>query len=103
MRRVKKTILLMLIAGSITFAFGNCASRVVYVRKAPPPVRVEVRSARPFPNAVWIAGHWQWNGVRFVWVSGKWVKPQSGRVWVPGHWRQTRHGWRWVPGRWKRI
>jgi|Deesub1362B_J571_1020462.scaffolds.fasta_scaffold15770_2 hypothetical protein len=105
MKAMKKQLLLGLILlalGTGVFLQG-CAYHVVYVRKAPPPARVEVRPPKPFPNAVWIAGHWHWNGVTFVWISGRWVKPRPGYVWVPGHWMRTHHGWRWVPGRWKRV
>ncbi len=103
MKAVRNSLFLLILAGLLALSVASCASRVVYVRKAPPPVRVEVRPARPFPNAVWVAGYWNWNGTRFVWVSGRWVKPRRGMVWVPGHWRHMRRGWRWVPGHWKRM
>ena len=80
----------------------GCAARVVYVRTAPPPPRVEVRPPRPAARAVWIPGHWRWTGHAYVWVSGRWELRPKGRVWVPGHWRRTRRGWMWVPGHWKK-
>ncbi|OQX84523.1 MAG: hypothetical protein B6D63_04340 [Candidatus Latescibacteria bacterium 4484_7] len=58
------------------FAFG--CSTTTYVRPAPPPLRVEIKPARPHRKAVWIRGHWRWAGRRRGWV------------WVPGHWKIVR-------------
>ncbi len=80
----------------------GCASRAVYVRVAPPPPKRQVRPPRPSARAVWIAGHWRWNGHRYVWVAGYWELRPKGRVWVPGHWKKTRHGFLWVPGHWRK-
>src|SRR5690242_7758191 len=44
----------------------------VVVIQEPPP-RVEVVTARPRPNAVWVKGHW--------------VREGKGHRWVPGYWR----------------
>ncbi|MDZ7338424.1 MAG: hypothetical protein ONB30_07785 [candidate division KSB1 bacterium] len=79
----------------------GCASRVVYVRSAPPAVRVEVAGPPPFAAAVWIPGHWEWHG-SWVWFPGHWAKAPRGKVWVPGYWQQTPRGWRWVKGHWAR-
>ena len=103
MRTKANKLWLIVLTGLMAISLMNCGPRVIYVRKAPPPVRVEVRPAKPFPTAVWISGYWRWNGTRYVWVAGRWVRPRRGYAWVPGHWRHTRHGWRWVPGHWKRI
>jgi hypothetical protein len=49
-----------------------CASK-----DSPPPARMEMRSAPPAPDAVWVQGRWVWQGRR------------TGYVWVPGHWRAS--------------
>ena len=55
----------------------GCARRViVYDRPEPPAPKVEIRTASPYPGAVWVPGHWKWRG------RGR------GYVWVPGHWRR---------------
>ena len=94
--------LLFLFAMPVNMFMNSCASRVVYVRVAPPPPRREVRPPRPHARAVWIAGHWRWNGRRYVWVAGYWELRPKGRIWVPGHWKRTPRGYVWVPGHWKK-
>ncbi len=78
-----------------------CAPRVVYVHEPPPPVKIEVKPPKPAPHAVWIPGHWKWNGRRYVWVPGHWELRPRGKTWVPGHWKKTPRGWVWIPGHWK--
>ena len=75
---------------------------VVYVDEAPPPRRVEVISARPGPDFVWIEGYWSWND-RYVWVPGRWDRPPRRNLrWASGRWRHgPHHQWYWEPGHWK--
>ena len=99
MRSILWVILFVILSGFST----QCASRVVYVKTPPPPVRVEVRPVSPYKTAVWIPGHWQWKRGRYVWVPGHWKQARAGYVWVPGHWSKRARGWVWVSGHWKRI
>ena len=73
----------------------------VVVVSAPPPPRVEVRTAAPYTNAVWVGGHWQWNGTQHVWVPGHWQQQQPGRVWVDARWEAGPGGFRFVAGHWE--
>ncbi len=77
----------------------------IYVKIAPPKPRhaAVLHVKKPHKHAVWIPGHWKWNGHRYVWVKGRWVRGRKGYVYVPGHWSRNHHGWYWVPGHWKRI
>ncbi|MBN2012458.1 YXWGXW repeat-containing protein [candidate division KSB1 bacterium] len=77
----------------------------VYVRVGPPAPKhvVVVHKTRPHKDAIWVSGHWNWNGHKYVWVDGHWLAPRHGYTWVPGHWQQNRHGWFWVDGHWKRV
>lgn len=91
----------------------SCSSRT-YVSIPPPPARSEVRPAKPYDNAVWISGHWEWSGNEYVWKSGQWIKPAGGskkgsgnwnkpagaKKWVSGHWKKTSKGYVWVDGHW---
>lgn len=45
---------------------------VVVYRNAPPPpaLIVETRPALPRYRAVWVPGHWRWNGRRYIWARG---------------------------------
>lgn len=74
---------------------------VVYVQKAPPKAKAEVRPKKPNAKAVWVPGHWQWRGNKYVWVSGHWETNARGRTWVPGRWEKRPRGWVWVSGHWR--
>ncbi|MEE9207010.1 MAG: hypothetical protein V3U67_01350 [Gemmatimonadota bacterium] len=82
---------------------------VVYVQTAPPAPRHDVRPHRPVAKAVWIPGHYHWNGRNYVWMGGHWNVKPKGNKWVAGHWKKQGkkngkkhdHGWYWVPGHWK--
>jgi hypothetical protein len=84
---------------ALMFTFG--CSGTAYVSTAPPPLKVEAKPAPPGPKAVWIDGHWQWNGNRYVWAGGHWERNPKG-TWVAGHWKKTPRGHVWVAGHWKR-
>lgn len=75
----------------------------VIVEEAPPPVRVEVRPARPGPDHVWIEGHWVRVGHHWDWVGGHWERiPHERAVWAPGRWEPRSHGYVWIEGHWER-
>lgn len=87
----------------IFWAFNaDCAPRTVYVKTAPPVAKVELKSAAPYANAIWISGRWAWRSGKYVWLGGHWVKPRNGSVWIPGHWVKKRRGWKWIDGHWKK-
>lgn len=70
-KNMKKVFCFIAVVILIPFLSG-C---VTYVRPGPPPLRTEIVGAVPYPDAVWVAGHWAW-------------KPRyGGYVWIPGHWR----------------
>jgi hypothetical protein len=105
-------IVVLIISILVLLVFSGCAPRravvvtevgtgVVYVGKAPPAARVEVRPASPTAGAVWIPGHHRWNGRRYVWVGGHWDRNPRGSTWVPGRWVHGSHGWRWIHGHWR--
>ena len=103
MRTAVRTIVGSILVVSLFLLFSSgCASRVVYVHKGPPPLKVEVKSVQPHPKAVWISGHWAWNRHTdsYVWILGHWAAKPKGKVWAPGHWKQGPRGWVWVKGHW---
>ncbi len=74
----------------------------VIVNNAPPPRQVFNRPVAPFGGAVWVDGHWRWNGNQYMWVNGRYIRPRgqnytyvqpgwstyNGRyVYTRGHWR----------------
>jgi len=75
---------------------------VVGPRRGPPPLRHEVRPARPHRGWYWQPGYWAWRDNDYVWVGGAWVEPpRRGAVWVGGHWVHRHHQWVWVEGHWR--
>jgi hypothetical protein len=91
--------IMILLAGT---GCGPAVAEVV-VPGPPPAERVEVVGVAPYPGAVWVRGHWRWNGYAHVWVAGHWQRPRAGYVWEPAHWVAGPGGWRFVPGHWRRV
>ena len=60
----------------------NVPDEVVVPAPPPPLQQAAALPPQPGPNAVWVPGHYHWEG---------------GWRWVPGHWEPNRGGQRWVP------
>lgn len=75
----------------------------VVIDAAPPPEQVEVVGVAPYPGAIWIRGHWLWNGAAHVWMRGHWERGRVGMAWEHGHWVRWGARWRFIPGHWRRI
>jgi hypothetical protein len=93
-----KPKILLLVSMLALSSLAGC-SGVAYIETAPPPLRVEVRSAPPTPEAIWIDGYWAWRSHEYVWIVGHWERHPRGN-WVPGRWEERDHGYFWVKGRW---
>jgi hypothetical protein len=77
-------------------------TEVVYAASPPPAPRIEVSTAAPATDMVWMSGHWRWVGGDYVWIPGQWVEVAAGySAWVPGRWIHTRRGWYFIEGHWK--
>jgi hypothetical protein len=76
---------------------------VVYVDRAPPPVRTEVVTVRPGGvEYAWVPGYWRYERSDYIWVGGVWERaPRANARWVAGRWRHTGRGWYWAPGHWR--
>jgi hypothetical protein len=93
--------LLAFAAVTMLFIGSNQASAAVNVGiqigTPPPPMIVEHPWGRPYPGAVWIAGHHEWISGRWVWVSGYYTyPPRRGGHWVHPYYR----GGYYYPGHW---
>jgi hypothetical protein len=69
----------------------------------PPTPQVEVITAPPRQNQVWISGYWRWRNGRHAWVPGHWQNARAGYFWAPGHWVQRGSGWIFAGGFWQRT
>jgi hypothetical protein len=66
-----------------------------------PPV-VEVQTASPGPDYIWIGGAWTWRGNSWAWERGRWDRPpHPGAHWTVNHYEErggrrvfVRGGWR---------
>ncbi|MCB9591454.1 MAG: YXWGXW repeat-containing protein [Sandaracinaceae bacterium] len=104
--------LLIVVLGVVAMTATGCARRVyarssgtVYVQSAPPPppaTRVVVRPAAPYSNAVWVEGHYQWNGAQYVWVPGHYVQQRAGYTFVQPRWVNQGGRYVYVDGGWGR-
>ena len=63
-----------------------------------PGVVVYSRPPAPHPQAVWVEGHWQWNGRDHVWVDGYWDEYRPSHRYVAPHWEQQGNGWVYYEG-----
>jgi hypothetical protein len=75
----------------------------VYIQQAPPVKQQEIITVKPYNNAAWVDGHWEWNPRKnkYVWKKGYWTKPKHDRKWRAGKWEKKGHGWLRVKGRWE--
>jgi hypothetical protein len=76
-------------------------AEVVYLDREPPPERVEIITAAPGDEHIWIKGHWVWAANRrdYEWSPGHWQRLELGERWAPGHWVREQRGWYFVEGR----
>lgn len=105
---------LLLGMGGVMMAATGCARRVavrattpapqgVVVYQAPPQQQVVVqRPVQPYANAVWVDGHYEWNGQQYVWVPGYWVQQRAGYQFVQPRWVRRGNGYVYVRGGWGR-
>lgn len=102
MRRFAKTLIIIGFLGIFALPVDSMTGVRVYLRFGPPPVRTVtvVRPARPFPHAVWVAGHWKYDCERQVWVAGHWIKGRRHYAYVQPRWVRTPRGFYFVQGHW---
>lgn len=81
------------------------ATTVVVSAIPPQPPTVappEVVSARTAPEAIWIEGHWVYNGQSYYWEPGRWeIPPPRYRQYVAPHWERQGEGYVYVQGYWR--
>lgn len=100
MKREVAVVGLLIILSGIAILLLGCPPTVVMVR--PPEPRVEVYGPPPYPEGVWIPGHWKNRKEGWVWVPGHWASPpRPHAVWIHGYWEPRRGGWVWIPGHWE--
>ena len=68
----------------------------------PPPRRAEIPPPAPTTDTLWRAGHWDWDGAKYVWARGAYIqRPSPTANWMPGYWEERSGGWVWTGGHWE--
>ena len=97
---VLKRLLGLVFVGALVFC--STAAAEVWVRIAPPRVRVEHRGQQPRGHYVWVSGYHRWDGNAYHWNEGRWEQPpQRNSRWVSHRWVHQRHGYVLVDGHWR--
>jgi WXXGXW repeat (2 copies) len=78
-----------------------CSPSTSVVTERPAPPVVVVRTAAPYPHAIWVGDEWRWKHGRYVYVRPHYVKSRRGAVWIDGHWKNTPRGFVWLRGHWR--
>ncbi len=92
-------------SGTVSATAGAPAAQGVVVYQAPPPaqatIAVNARPPAPYPNSVWVDGHWEWNGNQYVWMNGYWVQGRVNHVYIQPRWERRGNGYVYVTGSWR--
>ncbi|RQP26049.1 YXWGXW repeat-containing protein [Piscinibacter terrae] len=99
---LKKTLIAACIAAAFTtIPAVSGAATTVWVRQAPPAVRVEEVPA-PRQGFAWVPGHWEWRHGRYVWYRGNWVRERVGYAYAAPTWVEHNGRWQMQQGHWSR-
>ena len=68
----------------------------------PPPREREVVYERAEPDAIWIEGHYEYDGRGYFWSPGHWeIPPPRYHHYVPPHWERRGHVQIYIRGYWR--
>jgi len=84
-----------------TVQAGYAPGVVVYDAPPQPQVVVNTPPPAPYQGAVWVQGHWQWNGAQYIWMDGTYIQPRVGHVYVQPRWQRRGTGYVYVQGNWR--
>ena len=91
-----------LLALCASFLILSCEAEI-WAPGPPPEARIEVESAAPGPDYVWIGGYWWWEGNNWAWRSGRWeARPYPGAVWEQHRWEPRGNRYYYHRGNWRR-
>jgi len=79
----------------------NNGKYAVVINERPPIRNHERRSFPPSQQHSWIPGNWVGNDDEWSWSNGYYVKkPFINAFWKSGRWEYRGIGWIWIPGHW---
>ncbi len=80
---------------------GKGAAGDVAAPYPPPAILAEIPPPAPALNSLWLVGHWNWDGNKYIWTPGRYFqRPLPTANWMPGYWEQESRGWVWTDGHW---
>lgn len=98
---MKKLLVAAMLAGSLGTVAAPASSAIIVVRQAPPAPRTEaVPAARR--GHVWVPGHWDWRGERYVWVKGNYMRERRSYMYDQPSWEERDGRWHRTGGAWRR-
>lgn len=86
------------VRGQPEVVYEPAPSYVVVVAPPPPHMVIVTPPAPPYEGAVWVPGHWRWNGRSYVWLNGHYVPPRAGYVFVQPRWEYRDRRYVYVRG-----
>ncbi|WP_426210312.1 YXWGXW repeat-containing protein [Massilia sp. TWP1-3-3] len=98
---MKKLLVAAMLAGSLGTVAAPASSAIIVVRQAPPAPRTEaVPAARR--GHVWVPGHWDWRGERYVWVKGNYMRERRSYMYDQPSWEERDGRWHRTGDAWRR-
>jgi WXXGXW repeat (2 copies) len=110
MQHLDRAVAFVVVVGCAAAASAGCSApspnmvkdtAAIVAPYPPPAILAEIPPPAPAPNSLWLVGHWNWEGGRYLWTSGRYIhRPAPAANWVPGYWEQESQGWVWTDGHW---
>jgi hypothetical protein len=83
---------------SLAIGASSCRHYVMEVPKQPE----EERAMKPYADAVWVDGEWEWRKDHHEFKNGYYNPPHRNSAFVPGQWKHSARGYYYTHGRWKK-
>lgn len=85
--------------GTTTVTAGGTyeSQRVSYAPPSAPAVTY-APGPPPYRSAIWVDGHWEYDGYQYVWVDGYWIEGRDDSDFVQPRWEPRGGEYVYVPG-----
>jgi hypothetical protein len=87
------------ILGFVCLIATSCARH--YVMEVPREPEQE-KAMKPYDNAVWIDGEWEWHKNHHEFVKGYYNPSRHGSSYMPGEWKHSAKGYYYRHGHWRK-
>jgi hypothetical protein len=83
---------------SLAFSVSSCRHYAIEIPKQPE----EEMAMKPYADAVWVSGDWEWKKDHHEFKKGYYNPPHRNGAYVPGQWKHSSKGYYYVRGNWKK-